>query len=205
MRVTRRRRLLLIAVGGATLFIAAAAAATVRWREPAATYQPGEDRDGITSDLARDLPPNYPRVTFTDVTAASGIDFHHFSGKRSSQLPEDMGSGAAWADYDNDGWVDLVVANEVGPLTMTDAERRASPARLRLYHNDHGTFSDATDRSGIDFRGWGMGVAWGDYDNDGKVDLVVTAYGHNVLYHNNGDGTFTDRSAASHIGGPAGF
>ena len=187
------------------LFLAAAAAATVRWRGSAASYQPGEDREGITSDLARELPPNYPRVTFTDVTAESGIDFQHFSGKRSSQIPEDMGSGAAWGDYDNDGWVDLVVANEVGPLTMTDAERRASPARLRLFHNDHGTFTDATARAGIDFRGWGMGVAWGDYDNDGRVDLVVTAYGHNFLYHNEGDGIFTDRSAASRVGGPAGF
>ena len=203
--MTRRRRLLLIASGGAVLFLGAATAATLRWREPAATYHPGEDRDGITEDLARDLPANYPRVTFTDVTREAGIDFRHFSGKRSSQLPEDMGSGAAWGDYDNDGWVDLVVANEVGPLTMSEAERRASPARARLYHNDHGTFTDVTERSGIDFRGWGMAVAWGDYDNDGNVDLVVSAYGRNVLYHNEGNGTFTDRSATSRIGGPVGF
>jgi hypothetical protein len=190
---------------GAIAFLLVATAATLRWRQPQLNYQPGEDREGITSDLARDLPANYPRVTFTDVTAQSGINFRHFSGTRSSQLPEDMGSGAAWADYDNDGWVDLIVANEVGPLTLSEAERRRSGARARLYHNDHGTFTDVTDKAGIDFRGWGMGVAWGDYDNDGNVDLVLTAYGRNVLYHNNGDGTFTDRSAASHIGAPQGF
>ena len=85
---------------------------------------------------------------------------------------------------------------------MTDAERRASSARLVLYHNNHdGTFTDVTTRSGIDFRGWGMAVAWGDFDNDGRPDLLVTAYGQNVLYHNDGDGTFSDRSAASGIGG----
>lgn len=203
--MTRRRRLILLTAAGAVLFVAVASAATLHWRAPEQGYKPGEDREGITSDLARDLPANYPRVTFTDVTKESGIDYVHFSGKRSSQLPEDMGSGAAWGDYDNDGWVDLVVANEVGPLTMSDAERRQSPARARLYHNDHGHFTDVTDKSGIDFRGWGMGVAWGDYDNDGNIDLVITAYGHNVLYHNNGDGTFTDRSAASGIGKPIGF
>ncbi len=194
-----------LASAGAGVFLVAATVATLRWRQPEQAYQPGEDREGITSELARNLPPNYPRVTFTDVTRQAGIEFHHFSGKRSSQLPEDMGSGAAWGDYDNDGWVDLVVANEVGPLTIADSERRQSPARTRLYHNDHGTFSDVTDKAGIEFRGWGMGVAWGDYDNDGKVDLVLTAYGRNVLYHNSGDGTFTDRSLVSRVGVPEGF
>ncbi|MCR4340809.1 MAG: FG-GAP-like repeat-containing protein [Gemmatimonadaceae bacterium] len=187
------------------MFLTAASTAALRWRGQERKYQPGEDREGITSELARDLPENYPRVTFTDVTRSAGIEFVHFSGKRSSQLPEDMGSGAAWGDYDNDGWMDLMVANEVGPLTMAEDERRRSPARARLYHNDHGTFSDATEKAGIDFRGWGMGVAWGDYDNDGHADLVLTAYGRNVLYHNDGNGTFTDRSLVSRIGAPVGF
>jgi tetratricopeptide (TPR) repeat protein len=203
--VTRRRRQLLLTSAGAFVFLVAATVAALRWRGPEQTYQPGEDREGITSELARDLPENYPRVTFTDVTRAAGIEFVHFSGKRSSQLPEDMGSGAAWGDYDNDGWMDLIVANEVGPLTIAEEERRQSPARARLYHNDHGTFSDVTDNAGIDFRGWGMGVAWGDYDNDGNVDLVLTAYGRNILYHNDGNGTFTDKSLASRVGTPVGF
>lgn len=202
--MTRRRRLLFLTSGGAFVFLVVATAA-LGWRRQVQTYQPGEDREGITSELARNLPANYPRVTFTDVTRQTGIEFHHFSGKRSSQLPEDMGSGAAWGDYDNDGWADLVVANEVGPLTIADSERRQSPARARLYHNDHGTFSDVTDKAGIDFRGWGMGAAWGDYDNDGNIDLVLTAYGRNVLYHNNGNGTFTDRGLVSRVGVPEGF
>lgn len=203
--MTRRRRLLLVTAAGAVVFLIAATAAALRWREPQQTYEPGEDREGITSELARDLPENYPRVTYTEVTRAAGIEFTHFSGKRSSQLPEDMGSGAAWGDYDNDGWTDLIVANEVGPLTIPDNERRQSPARARLYHNNHGTFSDVTDKAGIDFRGWGMGVAWGDYDNDGRIDVVLTAYGRNVLYHNRGDGTFTDVSVTSRIGDAVGF
>jgi tetratricopeptide (TPR) repeat protein len=205
MQLTRRRRLLLLTSAGAFLFFVAGTAAALRWRGSGQTYRPGEDSEGITTELSRDLPDNYPRVTFTDVTRLAGIEFQHFSGKRSSQLPEDMGSGAAWGDYDNDGWVDLVVTNEVGPLNMSDDARRRSSARARLYHNDHGTFSDVTDKAAIDFRGWGMGVAWGDYDNDGSVDLVLTAYGRNVLYHNNGDGTFTDVSLVSRIGIPVGF
>jgi enediyne biosynthesis protein E4 len=204
--VTRRKRLVRLTAGLGLLFLVVAAAVVWRVFRPDAPYRPGEKVAGLTADLARSLPKDYPRVTFTDVTRASGISFQHFSGTRSSQLPEDMGSGAAWGDFDNDGWVDLVVANEVGPLTLTDAARAQSPARTVLYHNNHdGTFTDVTTRSGIDFRGWGMAVAWGDYDNDGWIDLLITAYGHCVLYHNNGNGTFTDRSAASGIGGPQGF
>jgi enediyne biosynthesis protein E4 len=186
------------------LFLLASIASLGWSRKP--TYRPGVDTEGISSDLARSLPSDHPKVRFTDVTRSAGIDFHHFNGKRRSWLPEDMGSGAAWGDYDNDGWVDLAVANEVGPIDLSEAERRASPARVALYHNNHdGTFTDVTDKTGIDFRGWGMSVSWADYDNDGNVDLLVTAYGHNVLYHNTGDGTFTDRSAGSGIGAPNGF
>jgi len=123
MRLTRRRRLLLLTSAGAFLFFVAGTVAALRWRDSGQTYRPGEDSEGITTELARDLPDNYPHVTFTDVTRLAGIEFQHFSGKRSSQLPEDMGSGAAWGDYDNDGWVDLVVTNEVGPLTMSDDAR----------------------------------------------------------------------------------
>jgi len=197
--------LLLVTAAGALLFLGVAFVVAFRWRRPEATYRAGEEIEGVTSDLARGVPKDYPRVTFTDVARSAGITYRHFSGTRSSQLPEDMGSGAAWGDYDNDGWLDLVIANEVGPLTMTDAERAQSPARATLYHsNRDGTFTDVTTVSGIDLRGWGMAVAWGDYDNDGWIDLVLTSYGKNVLYRNDGDGTFSDRSATSRIGGPSG-
>jgi tetratricopeptide (TPR) repeat protein len=201
----RQRRIRLTAILAGT-FVALAAVASWRLLGRSETYRPGEPVEGLTAELARTLPADYPRVTFTDVTKAAGISYRNFSGTRTSQIPEDIGSGAAWGDFDDDGWVDLAIANEVGPVSMTDAERRASPARTMLYRNNHdGTFTDVTDRADIDFRGWGMAVAWADYDNDGRLDLLITAYGHNVLYHNDGDGRFSDRSAASGIGGPEGF
>jgi len=206
MQLTRRRRSLLITMGAAVVFVAASSIAAARWMRAGPTYTPGGEVDGVTADLARTLPADYPRVQFSDVTKAARIEFRHFDGKRGSWLPEDMGSGAAWGDYDGDGWMDLVVANEDGPIDRSDAQRSRSPARLTLYHNEHdGTFRDATDRAGLDLRGSLMGVAWADYDDDGHLDLVVTAYGHNALYHGNGDGTFTDRSAESRIGAPEGF
>ena len=206
MRFTRRQRLLVATASAGLLFLVGTAG--VVWRTHARTggYRPGESVEGLTADLARSIPADHPKVVFTDVTRAAGIDFRQFSGTRTSEIPEDMGSGAAWGDYDNDGWLDLVVANEVGPIDMPEADRARSPARATLYHNNHdGTFTDVTAQSGIDFRGWGMGVSWADYDNDGRVDLLITAYGHNVLYHNDGGGRFSDRSMESGIGAPEGF
>ncbi|HEV2426479.1 MAG TPA: CRTAC1 family protein [Terriglobia bacterium] len=132
-----------------------------------------------------------PPVTFTDVTRQAGIDFVHSAGARTHQLPEDMGPGAAWGDYDNDGWPDLYLVNQPGPWGI-----RPGPDApySHLYRNNRdGTFTDVTLRAGVANRGgYGMGAAWGDYDNDGHLDLYVTNYGRSVLYHNNGDGTFTD-------------
>ena len=162
--------------------------------------------EGLTEDLARSLPPNYPRVTFVDASAEAGIQFTHFSGSRSVQLPEDMGSGAAWGDYDNDGWLDLYVVNEIGPLTLSPAERLASPAHNKLYRNlGDGTFQDVTQVAGVGYGGCGQAVAWGDYDNDGWLDLIVTNYGRNLLYRNLGDGTFEDVSTETGIGREEGF
>lgn len=169
-------------------------------------YIPGEKVAGVTNTLARGVPADAPHIRFKNVTDSAGIDFTHFSGQRSTQLPEDMGSGAAWIDYDNDGWPDLFVVNEVGPLTMTPAQIRQSKATCRLYHNNHdGTFTDVTKKAGINFKGWGMGVAVGDYNNDGYPDIFITAYGKNVLYKNNGNGTFTNVTAKAGVGGIKGF
>ncbi|MDH3497206.1 MAG: CRTAC1 family protein [Gemmatimonadota bacterium] len=203
----RRRRLLVRTAGFGALFVAAAAVAVWLALRPKPTYRPGEAVQGLTADLARDLPPDYPRITFTDVTAQAGITFRHFAGHRTSQLPEDMGSGAAWGDYDDDGWLDLYVVNEAGPLTAaTPDEVARSPAHAALYRNlGDGTFRDVSAEAGVQFRGWGMGATWADYDNDGRLDLFVTAYGDNVLYRNNGDGTFTDRTTAAGLGGRPGF
>jgi hypothetical protein len=204
--MSRRRRYLLLTAGLGALFVAASTGVVWIASRPAPAYRPGEQMAGLTADLSRNLPTDRPSVTFTDVTAESGIDFRHFSGSRSSQLPEDMGSGAAWGDFDNDGWLDLYVLNEAGPLSLTDSEVAQSPAHAVLYRNaGDGTFHEVSAAAGVQFRGWGMGVAAGDYDNDGWLDLFVTAYGANVLYHNDGDGTFTDRTAEAGVGGRPGF
>jgi hypothetical protein len=169
-------------------------------------YLPGEEIEGLTTDLFRSLPKDYPQIIFTDITKQAGIDFKHFSGTRSSQLPEDMGSGAAWGDYDNDGWQDLFIVNTVGSLKLSPIEIENSSAHCALYHNNKdGTFSEVSTQAGVDYRGWGMGAAWGDYNNDELPDLFITSYGKNVFFHNNGDGTFTDRTEKSGLGGLEGF
>ncbi len=204
--LSRRRRRLGVTAGAALAFAAGAGLLVWKVTRPAQAYRPGEAIEGLTAELARSLPPDYPRVTYRDVTAEAGIRFTHFGGTRSSQIVEDMGSGAAWGDYDNDGWEDLFVVNASGPVTWPEARHRASPARSTLYRNNgDGTFTDVTERAGIDHRRIGMAAAWGDYDNDGHLDLLVTGYGENALYRNNGDGTFTDRTRETGLGGRPGF
>ena len=159
-----------------------------------------------TKGSVRSLPPDYPRIKFADVTEQAGIHFQHFHGVRSTQLPEDMGSGAAWGDYDNDGYPDLYVVDVAAPLTASQEEIAHSPGGNRLYHNNHdGTFTDVTEKAGVGFKGIGMAAAWADYDNDGFLDLVVTSYDRIVLYHNNGDGTFTDATAKAGLDKFRGF
>jgi len=204
--LTRRRKRLLITAGIALVFVVATSAVVWFAVRPEPTYKPGETVEGLTAELARSLPPDYPRVTFADVTTQAGIDFTHFYGSRTTQLPEDYGSGVAWGDYDNDGWQDIFVVNDAGPVTMTDQEIAESPARSLLYHNNRdGTFTDVTPQSGIDFHGSGMGAAWGDYDNDGDQDLFVSAVGKNSFYRNNGDGTFTNVTSQAGLAGDPGF
>jgi hypothetical protein len=200
----RKRQVAVASAGGATFVLVVTLAGFLR--RPPAAYRPGEAVEGVTSELARELPPDHPRIAFRDVSASAGIAFRHFSGTRTSQLPEDMGSGAAWGDYDGDGWVDLFVANEVGPLTLPAEEARRSTARCALYHNERdGTFREVGPAAGIDHRGWAMAGAWADPDGDGDLDLVVTGYGRLAYYRNDGDGTFTDGSDRSGLAGPEGF
>lgn len=121
-------------------------------------------------------------------------------------LIETMGSGVALFDYDNDGRLDIYLVNGApfgDPTPKGTIPRKTGPAYWnRLYHQKpDGTFEDVTEKAGLAGVGYGMGVAVGDYDNDGYEDLYVTAYGGNKLYHNNGDGTFTDVTAKAGVGG----
>ncbi len=153
-KLSKRKRLMLI-----TMLLSVLALVmilfSVWWSSRAeAPYRAGEDIEGITSDLSRSLPENYPKVTFVKAAREAGIDFQHFSGKRTSQLPEDIGSGAAWGDYNNDGWPDLFIANLIGPLTMPEEDLQRSPARCALYHNNgDGTFSEVAEKVGLDLVG----------------------------------------------------
>jgi hypothetical protein len=135
---------------------------------------------------------------FVDVTGASGINFQYKSSHTTKKyLIETMGAGVALFDYDNDGRLDIFLVNGApldDPTPLGTIPKKTGPAYWnRLYHQKaDGTFEDVTEKAGLQGEGYGMGVAVGDFDNDGYEDLFVTGYGGNHLYHNNGDGTFTD-------------
>ena len=141
-------------------------------------------------------PPD-PSVVFTDITAATGITFSHVSASEKKYIVESMSGGAGLFDFDKDGWLDIYLVNS--PTVATAAN--PAGARSALWRNNHdGTFSDVTERAGVGYPGWAMGVATGDYDNDGWEDLYITCFGPNHLFRNNGDGTFTDVTARAGVG-----
>jgi len=145
---------------------------------------------------------------FVDTTAKAGINFIATASHTPHKyLIETMGSGVAAFDFDNDGLLDLFFVNGApisDPQAKGSVPQKSGPQDWnRLYHQKKdGTFEDVTEKAGLKGVGYGMGVAVGDYDNDGFEDLYVTAYGGNKLYHNNGNGTFTDVTAQSGTGGP---
>ena len=142
-----------------------------------------------------------------DVTSSSGIHFDYLASHTSKKyLIETMGGGVALFDYDNDGRLDIFVVNGAplsDPTPKGTIPQKQGPRYWnRLYHQKaDGTFEDVTEKAGLAGAGYGMGVAVGDYDNDGYEDLYVTGYGGNHLYHNNGNGTFTDVTAEAGVGG----
>jgi hypothetical protein len=147
------------------------------------------------------------KPAFVDIAQRLGIDFQYQSSHTSKKyLPETMGAGVALFDYDNDGRLDIFLVNGA-PLSDptpkgTIPQKTDSKYWNRLYHQKvDGTFEDVTEKAGLQGVGYGMGVAVGDYDNDGFEDLYVTAYGGNKLYRNNGNGTFTDVTEKAGVGG----
>ena len=143
-----------------------------------------------------------PEVHFTDVTRQSGITFSHFTGAYGDKLlPETMGSGVAFLDYDNDADQDLLLINS--DHWPGHSEAGAARPTMKLYQNDGaGQFTDVTEAAGLAVSLYGMGVAVGDYDNDGDTDVFVTAYGLNRLFRNEG-GQFQDVTNDAGIGGEA--
>jgi hypothetical protein len=146
------------------------------------------------------LTPASPNLgfTLTDVTASTGIQFHHNSGAYGGKLlPETLGSGCAFLDYDADGWQDILLVNG-----MDWAGHKRERSTLKLYRNNrNSTFTDVTKSAGLDLEMYGMGVAVGDYNNDGFPDILITCVGQNRLFRNTGKGTFVDVTAKSGLGG----
>src|SRR5438093_4960658 len=140
-----------------------------------------------------------PSLTFTDITAAAGIRFTHNNGAFGKKyLPETLGSGCAFLDYDNDGWQDLLLIN-----SSNWPGRPGPKSYLALYHNNrNGTFTDVTRAAGLAVEMYGLGAAAGDYDNDGNVDIYVTALGSNHLFRNLGGGRFADVTARAGVADP---
>ena len=145
-----------------------------------------EKADARTGNLAAE-----PQGFFSAVPpASSGITWRHVNGRSPSYyLPETTGAGCGFFDYDNDGWMDIYLVNS-GRCDFYDPQ---PPLRNALYRNNRdGTFTDVTEKAGLQGGGYGMGVAVGDYDNDGLQDLFLTQYGSCILYHNEGNGKFAD-------------
>jgi len=153
---------------------------------------------GVSTPSLRAWSSTQGRINFIDVARTAGITFQHDNAASPEKyLIETMGSGCGWIDYDQDGLLDLYLVNG----TETHAYKPAHALRSALYRNNgDGTFSDITEKAGVGAEGlFGMGIAVGDFDNDGYPDLYVCGYGRCILYHNNGDGTFTDVTARAAV------
>ena len=151
---------------------------------------------GLTWAGTASSPPAFQEIP----PSVSGISWAHTNGRSPmAHLPETVGAGCAFLDYDNDGWMDIYLLNS-GPC---DFYSPPQPLHNALYHNNRdGTFTDVTVGAGVSGTAYGMGVAVGDYDGDGFPDLYVTQYPHSILYHNDGDGTFTDVTAKAGVAAP---
>jgi enediyne biosynthesis protein E4 len=156
----------------------------------------------LSSGFPFSLPTNTPGFQFADVTAQAGINFRHNSGAYGGKLlPETLGSGCAFLDYDADGWPDILLIN-----SMDWPGHKRQRSTLKLYRNNrNGTFTDVTKAAGLDVELYGMGVAVADYDNDGFPDIFISCVGQSRLFHNTGKGTFSDVTQKSGLLNKQGF
>jgi hypothetical protein len=163
---------------------------------PTSTAQPSTE---TISKANREVTRPSGPIEFVDVTAQAGIHFKHNSGAFGKKyLPETMGSGVCFIDYDNDGWQDIFLVN-----SMDWPEHKTGKSFPALYHNNHdGTFTDVTQQAGLAVESYGLGCAVGDYDNDGYDDLYLTTVGSNHLFHNLGNGKFADVTSKAGVASP---
>lgn len=152
--------------------------------------------------LRERVPLELPSVPFTEIAQSAGVNFKHESGAAGEKLlPETMGGGCAFFDYDSDGDQDLLMVNS--QRWPWDKREPAEPATHKFYRNDNGQFTDVSAESGLGISQYGMGVATGDYDNDGHVDVFITAVGLNRLFRNTGEKKFVDVTDEAGVGGDA--
>jgi len=179
------------------VLIGAAFAAWSNWKQP---KEEGSESTYVNSALRDTAEAKIPEVKFTDITASAGIKFMHTNGARGRKLlPETMGGGVAFFDYDNDGDQDLLFVNS--NYWDDDKPEEKSTPTMALYSNDgKGNFIDVTIESGLDVAIYGMGVAVGDYDNDGWRDVYISAVGENRLFKNH-EGKFVDVTQESGTAG----
>jgi hypothetical protein len=164
--------------------------------EQAAT---GEQAGALAQAPAPTEAPRYSGpIQFTDVTGPAGIRFKHNSGAYGKHyMPETVGAGCAFLDYDNDGWQDILLVN-----SMNWPDHKGAKSLPALYHNNHnGTFTDVTKEAGLAIEMYGLGCAAADYDNDGNTDIYITCLGGNHLFRNTGGGKFVDVTAKAGIAG----
>jgi len=156
----------------------------------------------LAGALPLPLPPSSPGFRFVDVTGSAGIHFEHNTGAYGGKLlPETLGSGCAFLDYDADGWQDILLVN-----SMDWPGHKHQRTTMKLYRNNrNGTFTDVTKAAGLDVEVYGMGVAVGDYNNDGYPDVFVSCVGQNRLFRNTGKGTFEDVTKSSGLLGRQGL
>ena len=193
--IALRRSLLLMGI------FAAIGLTVFWWRGQSPDPAPVEARD-LTAPVAGSPAPSLPQIPFTDITAAAGIDFSHDNGAAGERLlPETMGGGVAFFELDGDGRPDLLFVNSTAWPWSRDG---AGPATAALYRNlGDGRFEDLTAGSGVDVPFYGMGVATGDYDGDGRTDLFLTAVGHNRLLRNVDGRRFEDVTGLAGVAGDA--
>ncbi|MBC8200439.1 MAG: CRTAC1 family protein [Planctomycetes bacterium] len=187
-----KRHKLMVRWSVVTIVIAVSTAGLFVWKnsrvDPMARNEDGSV-SGLTSVLERTIDQEMVTIAFEDATEPAGIFFSHFGATRNSLLPEDMGSGLAWGDYDNDGDDDLFVVNFAGDVLAGKLSSKCA-----LYQNmGDGTFQDVSEETQTDVVLYGMAPTWADFDDDGDLDLYITVYGKNVLLRND-NGTFEDVS-----------
>jgi enediyne biosynthesis protein E4 len=168
----------------------------LRWLATAPLAGAAARFEALANMAGSPAPAKPASICFRDVTAQAGLHFVHSGAVRNSLLPEDMGSGLAWGDYDNDGFPDLYVVNQASRF---GSGKKDGPGNRLFHNNGNGTFTDVTEHAGLELHHFGMGAYWGDYDNDGLLDLFVTGVGGCYLYHNEGNGRFRDVTKQSGV------